>query len=444
MKILLCSPLILDQYHGGYDNKIKAFFHNIFHKTSYSNSLALDMVAAVTPSEHEVEFLKTSIKNIDFDKDYDLVGIHCVTGDSPLAYKVADKFRQRNVKVVLGGYHPSALPEEAKKHADSVVIGEAEEIWPQLLNDFENGQMKSFYHQKTPIDAAKIPTQEFLHPESFSPSIQASRGCPYQCDFCSETIINSKKIFRPRPIDKVIDEIKSAPGKLFIFHDASLTIDPEFTKNLFREMIGLNKLFFCNGNADTLGEDDELLQLAKKAGCIGWLIGFESVSQESLKSVGKKTNKVENYIEAVKGIHDHQMMLCGTFVFGFDYDTKDVFSRTKEFVESSGIDVPDALILTPFPGTPLFNRLEKEGRILTRDWSRYDHKHVVFQPKHMTPEELLNNTRNLYKEFFSIRNMSKRILKSFKLGYHPFMSVFLPSLTMATVEMNVDINFKIS
>ncbi|RLF59631.1 MAG: B12-binding domain-containing radical SAM protein [Thermoplasmata archaeon] len=439
LKILLCSPLTLDKYYAGYSSKLKALLHKIFVKTSYHKSLSLEMLSAVTPPQHEVTILNTTYKNIDFSGDYDLVGIHCFTCTAPLAYKVADEFRKRGITVVLGGYHPSALPEEAKQHADAVVIGEAEEIWPRLLKDFEKGRLKPFYRQKKPVDPAHIPSQKFSSSKDFHPAVQATRGCPYQCEFCSQTIINSKKIFRARPIENVVEEIRSIPGNFFIFHDASLTIDPNYTKRLFKELIGVNKYFFCNGNVDVLSKDEELLHLAKEAGCVGWLVGFESLSQASLESVGKKTNKIDNYIKAVEKIHDHRMMVCGTFVFGFDGDTIEVFDRTREFVEISGIDVPDALILTPFPGTPLFKRLEREGRILTRDWSKYDHKHVVFKPKHMTPEELLSNTRELYEEFFSMWNMSKRIIKSIKLGYRPFISVLFSSLTMAATEMGVDI-----
>ena len=439
MKILLFSPLITDQYHIHYKNKLKAFLHSTVLRATYHKSLALEMLSAVTPKEHEVVIKKTNYDNAVLDEKYDLVGIHCVTGDSPFAYKVADRFRDCGVTVFLGGYHPSALPEEAKQHADAVVIGEAEETWPLLLKDFENGKLKSFYKQTNPIDGEKIPSQIETNHKDFFPAIQASRGCPYQCEFCSETIINCRKIFRPRPIKNVIEEIKLLPGKSFIFHDPSLTIDPEYAKNLFKKMMGLNKHFFCNGNVDTLCKDDKLLILARQAGCLGWLVGFESISKESLDSVKKKTNKIENYSNAVEKIHDNHMMVCGTFVFGFDGDTIDVFRKTKEFVEESGIDVPDALILTPFPGTPLYNRLEKEKRILTKDWTRYDHKHVVFQPKNMTPEELLENTYNLYKEFFTIGNSIKRTIKSINLDYYAFKCVLFSSLTMRNVEMNVDV-----
>jgi len=439
MRILLFSPLLLEQYLQGYKSHWKTFLHRIILKGSYHRSLSLEMLAAVTPKKHEVVIRKEYYKNVNYDEDFDIIGIRTTTTDSFFAYKVADEFRRQKVPVVLGGWHASALPEEAKQHADAVVIGEAEETWPKLLNDFENGRLKPFYRPERPVDPKNIPAANSFFSKDFAPAIQASRGCPYQCEFCSETIMNSKKIFRPRPVENVVEEIKSIPGNVFVFHDASLTIDPKYTKKLFRSMIDLNKHFFCNGNVDTLGSDDELLSIAKKAGCVGWLIGFESISKESLIGAGKKTNNVNSYMNAIEKIHEHNMMVSGSFVFGFDGDTLDIFDKTKDFVDMSGIDMPDAMTLTPFPGTPLFNRLEKEGRILTKDWSKDDHRHVVFQPKNMTPEDLFENTQKIYADFFSKYSMAKRILKSIKLGYNPFISVLFQNLTMATMETNVEL-----
>ena len=437
MRILLLSPLLADYYHFHYQSSLKALLHASVLRTISHKSLALEAVAAVTPKEHQVIIRKVPYDKVRYDEPCDIVGIHCVTGDAPFAYVIADTFRARGVPVVLGGYHPSALPEEAKQHADSVVIGEAEVSWPLLLQDFQQGRLKPFYRQEKPVMGEQIPTPVQNNSKDFSPAVQAARGCPYQCEFCSETIINARKLYRPRPVQTVVEEIQALPGSTFIFHDPSLTINPEYSKQLFSEMAGLKKHFFCNGNADTLGSDEELLELAHIAGCLGWLIGFESLSQEALESVKKKTNQVENYTLAIEKVHEHAMMVCGTFLFGFDTDTPDVFDRTKKFVETSHIDVPDALILTPFPGTPLFHQLVSEGRILTKDWAIYDHKHVVFQPKHMTPEELLTRTYRLYKDFYTVKNIFKRIVTSLNLDYYAFRCVLFSSLTMRNVEFNI-------
>jgi radical SAM superfamily enzyme YgiQ (UPF0313 family) len=438
MKILLISPLLLDEYLSRYKSKTKALLHKIISKRTYHWCLSLAIIAAVTPKEHQVEIQQVNYNEINFDGDYDLVGISCHSStDSNYSFKIADEFRKRGITVVMGGWHPSALPEEAKQHVDSVVIGEGEEIWPELLKDFEKGRLKTFYRQNSPVDVTLIPIPKTNSIKGLAPAVQATRGCPYQCEFCAETIMNYRKIFRPRPIENVIREIKSFHSRFFIFHDASLTIDPEYTKILFKNMKDLKKHFFCNGNADTLSKDDELLTLAKDAGCVGWLIGFESISQKSLNSFGKKTNKVVKYNDAINKIHDHDMMVSGSFVFGFDGDTLDIFNETKEFVKASNIDLPDTMILTPFPGTPLYRRLENEGRILTKDWTKYDYRHVVFQPKHITPEELFENTEKLHEEFFSVWNMTRRTFKSMKLGYLPFASTLFQNITLATMEMGI-------
>ncbi|UCH72237.1 MAG: B12-binding domain-containing radical SAM protein [Thermoplasmatales archaeon] len=262
--------------------------------------LNLQQIAALTPPEHKVDVIDEGFSTIDLKKnyDYDLVGISCNTRNAFRAYDIADQFRKQGKTVVLGGYHPSALPEEAKQHADSVVVGEADETWPLLIKDQEKNQLKSFYFQNTPIDGEKIiaPRREITKNFYFLSVLQASRGCPMGCDFCAITNQKFGRLFRPRPIKDVIDEIKSLKRKGFSFHDPSLTIDLNFTKSLFKEMAGLNKKFICYGNINVLGKDDELLQLASEAGCIGWSIGFDSLSQDSLNSIRKTSNKVLEFI----------------------------------------------------------------------------------------------------------------------------------------------------
>jgi radical SAM superfamily enzyme YgiQ (UPF0313 family) len=254
-------------------------------------------------------------------------------------------------------------------------------------------------------------------------AIEATRGCPYQCDFCPETATPGNARFYKRPVEDVIAEIKALPQKSFVFYDASLTIDPTYTKTLFQKMKGINKRFFCNGNVDVLARDPELVRLSKDAGCAGWLIGFESVSPNTLDAVGKKTNKITEYETAVRTIHNNKMIVIGCFIFGFDTDTPTVFDETLKVIKTLDIDVPDFSILTPSPGTPIYHQFEKEGRLLSKDWTRYNLKTVVFTPKQMTPEELLKGIHHLYIECYTPLAIIKRITRSLRWGIYPFFIV---------------------
>ena len=206
-----------------------------------------------------------------------------------------------------------------------------------------------------------------------------------------------------------------------MFYDASLTINPTYTKELFTKMKKLHKKFFCNGNVNVLANDTELVQLSKEAGCVSWLIGFESVSQETLDNIGKHTNTVTDYKKAVKNIHKNKMAVVGDFIFGFDTDTPDVFDKTLQQIKELNIDVADFCVLTPLPGTQLYERLDKEGRILTKDWTCYNLKQPVFQPKHMTAEQLQKGVTKMYAEFYAPLPTMKRLVKSLKLGLYPFL-----------------------
>ena len=227
-------------------------------------------------------------------------------------------------------------------------------------------------------------------------------------------------IFRTRPIEDVVAEIQLLPNKLFVFQDPSLTIDLDYTKQLFRAMNGTNKRFIATGNIDVLGKHDDFLKLASDAGCISWVIGFESVCQESLDHIKKGTNRVSEYITAIEKIHDYGMIIDASFVFGFDHDPLDIFERTDEFVRKSEIDIPFVMRLVPYPGTPIFAKFDAENRILTKDWSKYHPSNVVFQPKKMTPEELLEKSRNLDLKWHKISRCIERNIRSLSIGIHPF------------------------
>ncbi|HEC87597.1 MAG TPA: B12-binding domain-containing radical SAM protein [Thermoplasmatales archaeon] len=386
---------------------------NFFDRFTYP-SLTLQQIAGITPPKHLVTIVDERYEDINFNKHYDLVGISCMTFNSIRGYEIADEFRRRGIPVVFGGYHATLLPEETKKHADSVVIGEAELTWPRLLKDLERGELKPFYRAEKLVPPEQIPpARHDIGVYTVMEAIQASRGCPVGCEFCAMQKVEGP-VFRGRPIKNIIEEMKTIKSKTIFFADASLTISPPYTKSLFREMASLNKRFHCFGNVNVLARDDELLTLAKEAGVERWYVGIESITQENIDLSGKRTNKVENYSTAIRKVQDHGMEITGFFMFGFDNDTPDIFDRTLEFMLSLDLDGISFSILTPYPGTRLAERLEKEGRILSRDWSRYAEGYVNFQPKKMTVEELSTGIRRIVQEYFSYRNILRRSLNSLK------------------------------
>ena len=418
MKILLISPHI-----GVKRNRLKKIIH---YKT-----LALEQIAALTPDKYDVEIINEINKNIDFEEDCDLVGLSCLTSNAIRGYKIADEFKKRGATVVFGGYHPTALPHEAKQHADSVVVGEAEETWPKLLIDFEMGKLKPFYYQTNPVDPNLIPAAKRFNENKYSKSaIQATRGCPINCEFCAMQLVEGPK-FRGRPIKNVIDEIKSIKSKGLFFVDASLTINPSYTKALFKEMKGLNKRFSCFGNINVLAKDDEFLKLAQDAGCIKWFIGFESVSQETINSIPKKTNKIEEYDIAIKKIKNHGMMVTGLFMYGFDNDTPQVFDQTLQALFKLNLDNASFSIVTPYPGTYLFNRLEREGRILTKDWNKYNEGNVVFKPKKMSAEILFQGIKKASMEYYSLSNAFKRCFLNKNYNFYHIRKKFIDNFLVS-------------
>ncbi len=401
------------------------------------NYIHLQQVAAVTPEKHSIDFIDERFDKIDYTKDYDLVGITCVTGYANKVYEIADNFRKHGKRVVLGGPHPSALPDEAKDHSDSVVIGEAEELWPKLLNDFENNQLKDTYRQELKIPGEKIPCprRDIIKRHKFPIArVQATRGCPNNCDFCGIKVVEGNKL-RKRPVENVISEIKSLPQKFIKFSDASLTLDPEYTKDLFRQLKGLKKRFTCFGNQDVLCEDDELLKIARKAGCIAWYVGFESISQETLNNIGKNTNKVKDYIKTTKKIHDNKMLVSGSFIFGFDEDTPSTFKETPKLMDKMKIDLAEINLLTPFPGTPLFERFDREGRIINKVWFNYREGQPgtvpVFQPKNFTMDEFQKLSDLVFNEWYPLQKSVKRMARSIPYGFYKFMFTALGPVLFA-------------
>jgi radical SAM superfamily enzyme YgiQ (UPF0313 family) len=403
--------------------ELSSFNKSIFTTLSLITSIYARQIASLTPKNHTAKVIENK-ESINFNEECDCVLIHFKTGMAIEAYKIADKYRKKGKKVILSGTHTTALPEEAKKHAHTIFIGSAEQLWPIAIGDLERGKIKQIYnsknHKKKKITIS--PNIEIQTNQTLIGIIEATRGCPYKCDFCQESNVQSGSNFQVRPINEIIDEIKKIPQKFLFFCDASLTIDTDFTKELFKKMKPLNKKFICEGNADVLSKDQELLKLAYKAGCIEWTVGFESFTQETLDNINKKTNTINEFKQVVSNIHKNKMAILGNFIFGFEQDTPDIFKQTRENIKKIGLDSTRFAILTPYPGTPLFEKMKKESRIITYDWSKYNRKTVVFKPKNMTINELQDGFKKISTEFNSIQNILIRDIRSLKLGFYPFLS----------------------
>jgi len=423
MKILVIENFWI----GG--KKLRFYEKLLLNTFSILPSLYARQLAAITQKRHSVKIINERYSSINFNEGYDIVLINFNFSSVSRAFDIADTFKQKNIPVVLSGWYPSIFPNDAKNHSDSVLIGKNETCWFDLLEDFENDKLKPFYGPKKFDKTVKIPPTTVKIPGfMMTGAIEATRGCPYLCEFCPEANIPGCSQYFTRPVDEVVDEIKSIPQKTIMFYDNSLTVNPTYTKSLFKKMKGLHKKFFCNGNVDVLAHDIELVRLSKEAGCVAWLVGFESISQNTIDSIGKTTNTVVEYAQAIHNIHNNHMAVIGEFIFGFDTDTKEVFDKTLAIIKELKIDIVDFSILTPFPNTPLFKKLDSNGRILTKDWSTYDMGHVVFIPNQMTPQELREGVGRMYDEFYQLPFAIKRIARGLRWGIYPFFAIFIRNL----------------
>ena len=385
----------------------------IWKKTMRYAPLTLSTLASLVPPEipADIQLIDEGIDEIDPSAiEADLVGISAITGTAPRAYDIAAALRRRGIPVVLGGVHPTLVPDEAMQHADAVAVGYAEESRPRLLRDFVAGRMARRYDQDPNLQFANLP---FPRRDLFdggmvnvAHTIEATRGCIYQCDFCVVPAAWGKPI--QKPVADVVADIRQMRAKRVIFLDLNLIADVPYAKELFTALAPLG-IQWGGLATTTIAWDDELLDLAARSGCRGLLIGFESLNQASLVETKKAFNMRRDYHEVVRKIRERRIALMGCFVFGFDNDTVDAFDETLEFVMASRMDLPRYAIAVPFPGTGLYQRLKREGRLTTEDWSLYDGQHVVFEPRNMTAEELLRHTRRVWKTTYSYLSIWQRL-----------------------------------
>ena len=388
-------------------------------------SLSLAALAAITPAEWDIALWDENIEPAFPAGDADLVAITAMTPQAPRAYQLAARFRAAGKTVVMGGFHASNLPDEALQHVDSVVVGEGELIWPGLLADYLAGNLQSTYRSGALIEMTTIPRarRELFTGKRylFTNTLQTTRGCPFDCEFCSVTAFYGRK-YRKRPVENVLAELAELRQKnsFAFFVDDNLVADRKYALELFAGMRGMGLKWLSHAPID-FAHDSEFIRAAGEAGCVALFVGFESLNQEALRAMGKVTNTATSYLEDAKVFRDNGIGILGSFVMGNDGDSPAIFEQTLRFCEEARLEAAIFPILTPYPGTEVRRRLETEGRIISNAWEDYDMEHVNFQPRGMTVAELQQGYDWLNRSFYSFGSMYKRIWK-----LHRSVQVFGP------------------
>ena len=405
--------------------------------------LSLPTIAAYTPESWDVDLVDEAVEDIDFDDPCEMVGLSIMTCYAPRAYEIAAEFRKRGKTIVMGGVHPTYCPEEALQHCDAIVCGEAEDLWPELVADYEAGRMKREYRMTSfpSLENYKSPRVELLSPDAYM-TRQCSfttRGCHFDCEFCSVSPFNGKTT-RRRPVQEVVKEIVQVQrwvrselieristeplwqafktglrirvgiddGGIVAFVDDLHNSNRAYCRELWAALKPLKIKWGCQATL-FLGDDEEMVKLAAESGCVSVFVGMESLDEDSLDETNKPFNRVHKFSQEIKMFHDHGIMVNPGIVFGFDSDDESVFERAVEFLTKNQVELAYFNVLTPLPGTALFDRYNKAGRIFDRDWSKYDGKHVVFHPSRMTPEQLQAGFNWANHQFYSLQNIWRRL-----------------------------------
>jgi radical SAM superfamily enzyme YgiQ (UPF0313 family) len=373
--------------------------------------LVLPLLAGLTPRDIDVQLIDENVEPVDVEMAADWVAITCMTASAPRAYAISKSFRERRIPVVMGGIHPTVMPEEAALHADAIIIGEAEPVWHRVIADLSAGSLQSRYQSANLDDLTglPLPRRELLKTERYLTTnvVQTARGCPNGCAFCTVSTVAGRR-YRFRPINEVVEEIRTLGGWIG-FVDDNITGNPKRAKELFEALIPLKIQWVGQGDLD-IAKDPELLKLAVRSGCQGMFIGLESLSQDNLRSTSKVPNIGKDMSEAIKAIHNAGVEIIGSFVLGLDGDVPSTFRRTVEFANKHKLAAAQFSVLTPFPGTAVYRQFEREGRILNFDWSQYTMSNVVFRPKHMTEVELCQGQKYIHKRFYSLPSILRRSL----------------------------------
>ena len=384
-----------------------------FGKHVLTPTLALTSLAAATPLPWRVQLWDENLLQgpAPAEPVPEVVGITVHLTFARRAYALADRYRSLGAKVVLGGLHVTSMPEECLPHADAIVVGEGVHTWPRVLADLRAGCLQRRYEgsYRTPYASDPLPDRSVLSRNGYltPASIIATRGCSNRCGFCYLATRGLRMPYQRKPVHKVIDEIAGTGERYVVFTDNNLTADPSYALELCE---GLGKLGIVWSAAVTIdtAKNMRLVRAMARSGCQGVFVGLESVVGDNLRDAGKRTMDPSEYGVHVERFHDVGIQVNGSFVFGFDHDRLDVFDETVAWIESQRLSCATFHILTPYPGTPLFRKLEQEGRILTREWSLYDTGHAVFRPKHMTPQQLEDGYARAYRRLFSHDSIWRR------------------------------------
>ncbi len=374
--------------------------------------LSLLTIAGMTPpDEWDILVRDEHIESSEVEGHVDLVGIQTYISCAGRAYALAAHWRARGAKVVLGGLHPTSLPQEALQHADAICTGPAETAWPAILEDFKRGQLQGIYQGRREGSAALVPLarRDLMNPRAYliRNTMVTSRGCPHACDFCYKSSFWGPRYYEARPIAEIERELETVEDGLVFFLDDNLLASRPHARALFDVLRGSGIVWQAAGSLD-VARDPAYLDEAYEAGCRSLFVGFESIAPENMRANNKTVNATTNYLDACRRFHEAGIMINGSFVFGFDCDGPDIFERTVEFAIEGKILTATFHVLTPLPGTRAFERLEAEGRILHRQWEYYDTDHAVFRPRRMTPEQLESGHKQAYREFLTCSSILRR------------------------------------
>lgn len=380
--------------------------------------VALQVLAALTDERHDVRVVMEEFEDVDFSLEPDLVGLSLMTANAPRGYLIADHFRDKGAMVVIGGIHASVLPEEAGQHADAVVVGEGEPVWPQVVADAEAGKLEPLYASDGPADLAKIPhprrdlgpVKRFMNVNP----LMTTRGCPYNCEFCSVSRVYGRKI-RTFPVDWVVEDVKLSGRKYHLILDDNVIARPDYALELFEALKPLN-ISWVGQSSMSFAERDDLMRAARESGCRGLLFGMETVSHESMKRMKKSYRDQADLAEAIERIQAAGIFFHASVVFGFDTDEPGIFDETVDFLMRSRVHSATFNILTPYPGTELYKELNGQGRLFTEDWQYYDHTTVVFRPARMTARELAEGQNRVRRSFYRPSSILKRLPRHWR---HP-------------------------